>query len=72
MNELEILQKIKTSYQEILADKLVGIYVHGSIAFQCFNWKKSDIDFSEHDLLRPFAKDMLERMNNLKNTEVGK
>lgn len=45
MNEYEILQKIKSSYQNILDKKLVGIYVHGSIAFKCFNWDKSDIDF---------------------------
>jgi len=43
--ETELLQKIKTSYQSILQDKLVGIYVHGSIAFQCFTWENSDIDF---------------------------
>ena len=41
----EILEQIKTSYQEILKDNLTGIYVHGSIAFGCFNWEKSDIDF---------------------------
>ena len=45
MNEFEILEKIKISYQTILQDKLVGIYIHGSIAFGCFNWEKSDIDF---------------------------
>ena len=45
MNQYKILQKIKESYQDILQQKLVGIYVHGSIAFQCFNWDKSDIDF---------------------------
>lgn len=45
MNEWEILQKIKDDYQNILKNKLVGIYVHGSIAFGCFNWGKSDIDF---------------------------
>ncbi len=45
MNEFEILQNIKNTYQSILSNKLVGIYVHGSIAFQCFNWNKSDIDF---------------------------
>ena len=43
--ETELLQKIKSSYQIILQDKLVGIYVHGSIAFQCFTWENSDIDF---------------------------
>lgn len=45
MNEQEILRKIKDAYQNILTDKLVGIYVHGSIAFQCFNPNASDIDF---------------------------
>ena len=43
--ETELLQKIKSSYQIILQDKLVGIYIHGSIAFQCFTWENSDIDF---------------------------
>lgn len=45
MTESEILSKIKESYQTILGEKLVGIYVHGSIAFECFVWNKSDIDF---------------------------
>lgn len=45
MNQNEILQKIKLAYQSILKEKLVGIYVHGSVAFGCFNWDKSDIDF---------------------------
>lgn len=45
MKEWEILKKIKESYSEILGNKLIGIYVHGSIAFGCFNWDKSDIDF---------------------------
>lgn len=41
----KILNKIASEYQEILSDNLVGIYVHGSIAFGCFNPIKSDIDF---------------------------
>lgn len=40
-----VLNKISEKYQEILKEKLTGIYVHGSIAFGCFNWEKSDIDF---------------------------
>jgi len=40
-----ILNEIKKSYVEILGANLVGIYVHGSIAFNCFNWDKSDIDY---------------------------
>lgn len=45
MTEYEILARIKTLYQNILSDKLAGIYVHGSIAFGCFAWERSDIDF---------------------------
>ena len=45
MNEKELLNQISESYYTILGPKLVGIYVHGSIAFGCFNWDKSDIDF---------------------------
>ena len=45
MDYNEILDKIASEYQDILKDNLVGIYVHGSIAFGCFNSIKSDIDF---------------------------
>ena len=45
MTERELLDIIKRGYCAILSDKLVGIYVHGSIAFGCFNWDRSDIDF---------------------------
>lgn len=40
-----ILSQIKTACMEIFAANLVGLYVHGSLAFECFNWEKSDIDF---------------------------
>ncbi|MBB4824932.1 streptomycin 3'-adenylyltransferase [Sporosarcina luteola] len=45
MDSNKILDKITREYQRILHDNLVGIYVHGSIAFGCFNPEKSDIDF---------------------------
>ncbi|MBQ7891507.1 MAG: DUF4111 domain-containing protein [Erysipelotrichaceae bacterium] len=45
MNEQMILEQIKTRYLYILGDKLVGIYVHGSLAFGCFHYDTSDIDF---------------------------
>ena len=45
MNEWELLEKIAKEYRVILGDKLTGIYVHGSIAFGCFRWACSDIDF---------------------------
>lgn len=45
MDYKRILEKISEKYQLILKDNLVGIYVHGSIAFACYNPDKSDIDF---------------------------
>lgn len=45
MHHETILQHIKTSYEEALGGNLVGIYVHGSIAFGCFDPLVSDIDF---------------------------
>lgn len=39
-----LLDKIKCRFIQILGDDLVGIYVHGSIAFECFRWEHSDID----------------------------
>lgn len=40
-----VLDNIKNSYKAILGDNLVGIYVHGSIAMNCFHWDSSDIDY---------------------------
>ncbi len=40
-----ILNRISEEYISILKDNLIGLYVHGSLAFGCFNPRKSDIDF---------------------------
>lgn len=40
-----LLDCIVRDTKAILGDGLVGIYVHGSLAFGCFNWAKSDIDY---------------------------
>lgn len=40
-----LLDQMSDTFQEILKENFVGLYVHGSIAMQCFNWSKSDIDF---------------------------
>ena len=40
-----ILQRCRQLFERMLGGNLVGIYVHGSIAFGCFTWEKSDIDF---------------------------
>jgi len=45
MEPTEILSIISSEYQGIIGENLCGIYVHGSLAFDCFHWKKSDIDF---------------------------
>lgn len=41
----KILYKIINEYKKVLGNNLVGIYLHGSLAFGCFNPNKSDIDF---------------------------
>lgn len=40
----QVLQQISNEYRKVLKNDLVGVYIHGSIAFECFNWDKSDID----------------------------
>jgi len=45
MTEWELLSCIKDRYTAILGGNLSGIYVHGSLAFGCFSWERSDIDF---------------------------
>lgn len=31
--------------RRILGENLVGVYIHGSLAFGCFTWQHSDVDF---------------------------
>lgn len=45
MNEHDLLARIREAYCTILGKKLIGMYVHGSIAFGCFTWATGDIDF---------------------------
>jgi len=45
MEYKDLLVAISAQYNKLLAENLIGIYVHGSIAFGCFTWAKSDIDF---------------------------
>lgn len=45
MTAKKLLEKIAEEYRSILGTKLTGIYVHGSLAFGCYNEKMSDIDF---------------------------
>lgn len=39
-----VLETIRKKYQSVLKENLVGIYVHGSLAFGCFHWERSDMD----------------------------
>ena len=45
MNAYKLLEHIKNEYRAILGDTLTGFYVHGSLAFGCFSWERSDLDF---------------------------
>ncbi len=40
-----LLDAIQKTHVEILGDNLVGLYLHGSIAFGCFNPSQSDVDY---------------------------
>lgn len=40
-----LMREISSELQNILKNNLVGIYIHGSLAFDCFSWENSDIDF---------------------------
>ena len=41
----DIMRTVCGEYRALLGDDLLGVYVHGSIAFGCFHPQKSDIDF---------------------------
>lgn len=45
MTERTLLARVCREYRHILGDKLIGVYLHGSIAFGCFTWETGDIDF---------------------------
>lgn len=40
-----ILRRISDICRDALGGNLTGVYVHGSIAFGCFRWETSDVDF---------------------------
>ncbi|PIQ73788.1 DNA polymerase subunit beta [Candidatus Roizmanbacteria bacterium CG11_big_fil_rev_8_21_14_0_20_36_8] len=42
---LSILKKITSTFSDFFGSDLVGIYVHGSVAMDCYNDMSSDIDF---------------------------
>ena len=69
MDYNQLLAIISKRYSKILDRNLVSIYIHGSIAFQCFNWEKSDIDFIVvvNDVLSQQAKlDLLQVLEELR------
>lgn len=66
----QLMLIIKTNFSTILGDKLLGIYVHGSLAQQCFHWNSSDIDFIAvvHSPLTLKEKvDMIEALRDMKD-----
>lgn len=70
-----ILSEIKKGYLSLLNENLVGIYVHGSIAFDCFNWSKSDIDFIvvvKQSLTPNKRREILDFINSLRSISPPK
>lgn len=45
MQAWNLLHTIAGRLSALLAENLVGVYAHGSLAFGCFTWNQSDIDF---------------------------
>jgi predicted nucleotidyltransferase len=41
----DLLCRIGERFQQLLGENLIGVYLHGSLAFNCFNPETSDIDF---------------------------
>ncbi len=41
----ELLSQVAEAFRKVLGDNLTGVYAHGSLAFGCFRWAVSDIDF---------------------------
>ena len=58
-----IMDRICSGYRDILGENLLGIYVHGSIAFGCYNPHKSDIDFL---VVTECAPDLLQKQHMLR------
>jgi len=44
-NARKLVFQIVKEYKKELDSNLIGIYLHGSLAMDCFNYKMSDIDF---------------------------
>jgi len=40
----DLLRRFTKMSREVLGDNLVGVYLHGSLAMDCFNPAKSDLD----------------------------
>lgn len=40
-----LLGRIGEQLQQVLGENLIGVYLHGSLAFNCFNPDTSDVDF---------------------------
>lgn len=45
MDAMKLMEKIASTYQAVLGNNLVGVYLHGSLAMGCFREQLSDIDF---------------------------
>ncbi len=45
MTASELVENISIQFQNILKENYVGMYLHGSLATETFNWDKSDVDF---------------------------
>lgn len=70
MTPSELLLRIEAEYTRILGDKLAGIYVHGSLAFGCYNPAVSDIDFIAAVKSEPTLREKTELVSVLLSLEA--
>ncbi len=58
------VDKLAAGFHKLLADNLVGIYLHGSLATSCFNPTVSDIDILvvTHDAVAVNTRPLLDRL----------
>lgn len=62
----DIVLSLKDGLQNTLSDKLIGLYLYGSLTYNCFNPEISDIDFIVvlYDVLTPEEEQKIAQLHN--------
>jgi len=71
----ELLDDFILNSKNILYDNLIGIYLHGSLAMECYNEKKSDIDLLvvvKNDVSKEMKRQYMDMVVTLNNKAPSK